>query len=225
MIWTSVKVVVLSDPGHGWAISVGHTDVKKKKKSNRTVLVFASLFFTLTITSALLLALAPAPLAPATFSSLFAVDSPGALDVVFNTKAPLAQWKYIYIHHSQTPDGNAATLTRDHILDHFVIGNGDGCVDGEIQITQRWNNQYSITTPPPGIRRIDPACLSICLIGDFDQTRPTAIQQQRLAQLLKALQTRLSIPSSSIYTVNLPASPAGIGRFFSIDSPRAAETK
>ena len=25
--------------------------------------------------------------------------------------------------------------------DHFVVGNGDGAVDGEIQFTQRWNLQ------------------------------------------------------------------------------------
>jgi hypothetical protein len=151
----------------------GHTDVKTKKKANRNAIVFTSLFFTLSITSALLLALAPAPLAPATFTSLFAVDSPSSLDIIFNTQTPLARWKYIYIHHSQTPDGSAASLARDHVLqDHFVIGNGDGCVDGEIQITQKWNNQTSVAIPPSGIANIDPACLSICLIGDFDQTPP-----------------------------------------------------
>jgi hypothetical protein len=195
----------------------------KKKKSNRNVIVFASLFVTLTITSALLLALAPAPLIPATFTSLFAVDSPAALETIFNTQTPLAHWKYLYIHHSQTPDGSAASLARDHVLeDHFVIGNGDGCVDGEIQITQRWNNQNSVTTPPPGVARIDPACLSICLIGDFDQTRPTPIQQHRLAQLIAALQSRLGIPSQRVYTFNLPSSPAGIGRLFSVDSLHAS---
>jgi hypothetical protein len=204
------------------ADSVGHTDVKKKS-SNRTVIVFISLFFTLTVTSALLLALAPAPLAPTMFTSLFAVDSPSSLDVIFNTQAPLARWKYIYIHHSQTPDGNAASLARDHVLeDHFVLGNGDGCVDGEIQITQRWNNQNAVTTPPPGVGRIDPACLSICLIGDFDQTRPTVTQQHRLVQLVTALQSRLGIPADRVYTFNLPPSPAGIGRLFPVDSLHAA---
>jgi hypothetical protein len=187
----------------------------KKNKSNRKVIVFASLVATLTVTSALLLALAPAPLAPAAFTSLFAVNSPGSLDAVFNTQTPLGTWKYIYIHHSQAAEGSAATLARDHVLDdHFVIGNGDGCVDGEIQITQKWNQQEAVLNPPQGVGRIDPACISICLIGDFDQSQPTPTQERRLEQLVSALQSRLGISSSHVYTLDQPSSPAGIGRLF-----------
>jgi hypothetical protein len=194
-----------------------------KKKSNRPVIVFASLVVTLTVTSALLLALAPAPLGRETFISLFAVDTPSSLDVIFSTQAPATRWKYIYIHHSQTLDGNSASLARDHALgDHFVIGNGDGCVDGEIQITQRWNYQIAMTNPPAGLDRIDPACVTICLIGDFDQTTPTPTQQHRLAQLVSALQSRLGIPADRVYTLNQSSSPAGIGRLFPIQSFRSA---
>ena len=198
---------------------------KQKKNANRKILVFAGLVGTLTLTSALLLALAPAPLTADSATSLFAVDAPSSLDVVFETRAPstlVGRWKYIYVHHSTTPAGNAATLAQTYRLaDHFVIGNGDGCVDGEIQITQAWNRQDSIGTPPPGVSQIDPTCISICVVGDFDHSRPTPTQQRRLAQLVGTLQSKLHIPASHVLTIDQPSSPAGIGHSFPIDAFRS----
>src|SRR5205823_2017857 len=132
----------------------------------RRVIVLSSLITVLTLTSALLLALAPAPLTPDSTSSLFAIDAPSTMDAVFQTDASIrtSRWKYIYVHHSRTAAGNATTLTSgaDGAADHFVIGNGDGCVDGEIQVAPRWNKQLS-AAPPAGAREIDPDCISICL--------------------------------------------------------------
>ena len=97
--------------------------------------------------------------------------------------------------------------------DHFVIGNGDGCDDGEIQIGQRWNQQLS-ALPPAGASKIDDACISICMVGDFDQTVPTQTQIRRITQLVSALQGQLHIPQESVLLVDNPKSPAGIGRYF-----------
>jgi N-acetylmuramoyl-L-alanine amidase len=195
----------------------------KKNQPNRKVLVFVSLIGTLTLTSALLLSLAPAPLTADTATSLFAVDTPTSLDPVFDTQTPTTagRWRYIYIHQSRTVSGSAASLAQANALsDHFVIGNGDGCVDGEIQITQRWNLQSSILNPPVGVSKIDPACISICLIGDFDQGRPTPTQERRLAQLVDALQSRLQIPAKHVLTMDEPGSPAGVGRQFPVTAFR-----
>ena len=195
----------------------------KRKKSNRTFIVFVCLVGTLTLTSALLLALASPPLAPdAAVTSLFAVDAPQSLDAVFDTRVPVTagRWRYIYIHHSRTPAGTAATVTADEggPCDHFVIGNGDGCVDGEIQLTQQWTQQLSITHPPGGVTHVDPSCISICLIGDFDRTRPTATQARRLTELVATLQTRLHISAGHVLTIDQPASSAGIGHRFPLTS-------
>ena len=154
------------------------------KNSHRKFIVFVSLVGLLTLTSALLLALAPAPLMPDAASSLFAIDAPPTLDVIFNTKvqSPPNRWKYVYIRHSRTASGNAVTLANagaTGLGDHFVIGNGDGAIDGEIQIGQRWNQQQP-ATPPAGAQKIDPSCISICLVGDFDRTVPTPTQLRRL---------------------------------------------
>jgi hypothetical protein len=188
------------------------------KNSHRKVVVFSTLITVLTLTSALLLALAPAPLNPDAASSLFAIaNSPQTLDTIFQTESPLrtARWKYIYIHHSRTASGNAMTLARhrDGVGDHFVIGNGDGCMDGEIQVTQRWNRQTS-AAPPSGANQIDADCVSICLVGDFDRTVPTPTQLRRLGQLVGALQGRLHVGAHNVLMLDHPAAAAGIGKYF-----------
>lgn len=194
------------------------------KKAHRKVVVLGSLVGIMTLTSAILLALAPAPLSPDAASSLFAIENPASLDVIFNTRVPLSpgRWRYIYIHHSKSQQGNASTLVRDHegLTDHFVIGNGQGCVDGELQIGQRWNQQLS-AAPPAGATDIDRTCISICLIGDFDRTLPTPTQMRRLAQLVETLQARLHLPADNVLIVDEPASMAGSGRYFPVTAFRS----
>jgi hypothetical protein len=188
-----------------------------KKKARRKLIVFSTLLGVLTLTSALLMALAPAPLVPDAATSLFAVDEPRSMDAVFETHSPVqpGRWQYIYIHHSQTASGNALTLgeATGGLGDHFIIGNGDGCMDGEFQIGQRWNQQQP-ALPPAGANKIDPACISICLVGDFDRTTPTPTQIRRLNQLVNALQGQLHIGPEQVLTLDTPHSPAGIGRYF-----------
>ncbi|HYO08288.1 MAG TPA: N-acetylmuramoyl-L-alanine amidase [Tepidisphaeraceae bacterium] len=187
------------------------------KKSHRKFIVFSTLLSVLTLTSALLMALAPAPIVPDAATSLFAVDAPRSMDAVFETQQPVGpnRWKYIYIHHSNSASGNAISLGQPAggLGDHFLIGNGDGCEDGEIQIGQLWNQQLS-ARPPAGANKIDPACISICLVGDFDQTVPTQTQLRRLTQLVNALQSQLHVADESVLLIDQSKSPAGIGRYF-----------
>jgi hypothetical protein len=193
------------------------------KKSNRRVVVFVSLISILTLTSALLLALAPAPLTPDASSSLFAVDTPESMDVIFQTQllAKPGRWKYIYVHHSRSVSGHAGTIGAPggSLPDHFVIGNGEGAIDGEIQIGQRWNLQTP-ANPPRGANAIDPACISICLIGDFDHAVPTPTQMRRLGQLVTTLQGKLDIPAGQVLLLNQNNSAAGMGRYFPVTAFR-----
>jgi len=193
------------------------------KHSRRRFIVFTSLIAVLTFTSALLLALAPAPLTPDAASSLFAVDAPSSMDAIFNTEvaSPTSRWKYVYIHHSRTPGGNAITLGQQTggLTDHFVIGNGDGALDGEIQVGQRWNRQLS-ANPPAGATGIDPTCISICVIGDFDRTVPTPLQIRRLAQLVGTLQGRYHIGGDKVMVFNQPNTPASSGKYFPLTALR-----
>ena len=187
------------------------------KKSRRKLIVFSTLLAVLSLTSALLMALAPAPLVPDAATSLFAVDEPRSLDVIFQTKTPMVEnrWKHIYIHHTKTASGNALSLAQatDGMGDHFIIGNGDGLMDGEIQIGQRWNQQQT-ALPPTGTNKVAPSWVSIGLVGDFDKTVPTPTQLRRLAQLVGALQGELHVPAANVIVIDSPKAPAGIGRYF-----------
>ena len=65
------------------------------KKTQRNFIVFSTLICVLTLTSALLLALAPAPLAPDA-TSLFAITQPDSMDAVFQTHkgCDSGRWKF-----------------------------------------------------------------------------------------------------------------------------------
>jgi hypothetical protein len=192
---------------------------KKPKTHNRKVAVFVTLVAMVAFTSILLLVLAPPPLQTLMWRSLFALDSSDSLDTVFQTQTPVTagRWRYIYVHHSRTSGGDAVGLSQQSgATDHFVIGNGDGCIDGEIQMTQSWNHQESIGNPPQGASHMDPGCISICLVGDFDRARPTETQLRRLGQLVGTLQEKLHIGSSDVQVYDLNQSPAGIGHSFPI---------
>jgi hypothetical protein len=201
----------------------GKTQAAAAAGPQRKVVVFASLLAVMTVTSALLLALAPAPLAEGASSSLFAVGQPQSLDAIFNTRVEMEprRWKYVFVHHSRTDAGSAATLgeSANGLADHFVIGNGDGCGDGEVQVAQRWHRQRP-AGQMTGVQSIDPACVSICLIGDFNRARPTQMQLLRLEQLITALQARCGIPAANVHLLPADPSPAGVGRYFPAESIR-----
>jgi len=169
------------------------------------------------------MALAPAPLTPDATNSLFAVDTPASMDAIFQTTAPSTDtaWKYIYIHQSRSTASTTPNISQPNgeLSDHFVIGNGDGLADGEVQMGQRWEQQQSAAAPVKGTR-IDPACISICVIGDFDQTRPTPTQIRRLAQLVNTIQAHYRIPLGNVAIADQNHSVAGIGRFFPVTAFR-----
>lgn len=187
------------------------------KQAERKFIVFASLVGVLMLTSALLLALAPAPLAPDATHSLLAVESSGAMDVVFNTSVQGRpdSWKFIYIHHSKTHGGNATSLGHPEsgLGDHFLIGNGEGAADGEIQMSLRWDRQQP-AAKPVGIARMDPQCITICVVGDFDRALPTPAQMRHLTQLVNALQLRMGISADRVLVENASDNPAAVGRYF-----------
>ena len=191
----------------------------------RKVVVFGSLIVVLSLTSALLLALEPGRLSPDHPTGLFAVDSHAALDPIFDTHVPAAggRWKYIYIHHSASSEGNALSLAKSPagLGDHFVIGNGEGSLDGQIEMGERWIDQLP-PAAPPGAKKIDPNCISVCLIGDFHQNLPTPVQMQRLGQLVSSLQTKFHITADNVLMVtDQPANHAmEIGRYFPVSAFR-----
>lgn len=165
-------------------------------KSLRTTLVTAALVVALGLTSVLLLIMAPAPLAPPAQSLVVPEDVALPLKAVYQTRKPIVpgRWKGILIHHSKTRRGDLLTLSQIGINAHFVVGNGDGCGNGEVQFGQQWQEQQAaaIGSNPRGNQIV------ICVVGDFDQSSPTSAQKQRLTELVRSLQAELKIPSEQV---------------------------
>ena len=117
-------------------------------------------------------------------------------------------WKAIVIHHSLTNKGNAAIFDRYHRSEHhwkmigydFVIGNGKGSGNGQVEVTERWKQQIPgahCGGTPGNWANVDG--IGICLVGDFSKSQPTWSQMHSLARLIRFLQGRYNIPKSRIY--------------------------
>lgn len=103
------------------------------------------------------------------------------------------RWKLVVGHHSGVPTGNAAIYDRYHrsrgmengLAYHFVIGNGTKSKDGEIEIGGRWKRQL----PGGHVRSdaINQVGIGICLVGNFEETRPTGAQLHSFKTLVTYL--------------------------------------
>ena len=92
------------------------------------------------------------------------------------------RWEWIVGHHSATQSGNAEIFGREHmrrgmengLAYHFVIGNGTKSGEGEIEIGPRWLKQ--IKGGHVHREEINEVGIGICLVGNFEENRPTARQ-------------------------------------------------
>lgn len=90
-----------------------------------------------------------------------------------------SRWKHVILHHSATANGNAAIFDRYHrqrgmengLAYHFLIGNGSDSADGQIEIGRRWTRQ--IQGGHVHSFAYNENSIGICLVGDFERTRPT----------------------------------------------------
>jgi hypothetical protein len=160
----------------------------------------------MTFVSGTLLLLHPAPIPPLTHIHLLSTDD--ALDpaeILFDTVRPAESvgWRGVSIRFSGHSWGSIQTVSQQHqrlglggVAHHFVIGNGTGSGDGQIDMGFRWRHQE-----PSGLtlleRQRDPLLVDICLIGD-GQSPPTSAQLRELVWLIRQLQARLTISSSQV---------------------------
>jgi len=125
------------------------------------------------------------------------------------TAAPVQsrRWRHIVIHHAGVDSGSLKSLDRYHreerrmengLAYHFLIGNGNGMGDGVIAVGNRWKKQldgghlHSLEQ--------NKIALGICLIGNFDQDKPTAAQLRSLESLTRALLKRCNLTVSAVKT-------------------------
>lgn len=107
---------------------------------------------------------------------------------------------YIIVHCSATPSGSVQTFRDYHVNHngwrdigyHWVIGNGHGMPDGQIE---------------PGRQELDSGAhcwgynncsIGICIVGDTDVTPPTVSQYEMLVSKLVQLCQKYMIPVKHI---------------------------
>ncbi len=114
-------------------------------------------------------------------------------------------WKYIVIHHSASDKGNAASIGKYHKEERgwinglgydFLIGNGNGSRDGQIEVGNRWNKQ--IDGAHAGNPEYNKHGIGICLVGNFDNDYPTNQQFSSLLYLINYLQKRCNIHKNDV---------------------------
>lgn len=121
-------------------------------------------------------------------------------------KGGLRTWRYIVAHHSAVPRGNAESYGNHHLRRgmtnglayHFVIGNGNGSGDGEIEIGPRWFRQQQ--GGHVRSQEVNHRGIGICLVGNFEETRPTQRQMAAFTALVGYL--RDFVPTSTRFAVH-----------------------
>ncbi len=124
-------------------------------------------------------------------------------------RAPVkpGRWQYIVIHHSAVDTGTLKAMDQYHrevrhmengLAYDFVIGNGSGMGDGEIGIGQRWTKQ--LDGGHLASEAQNKIALGICLVGNFDEHKPTPRQLATLRSLIQALMMRCNLTPAAVKT-------------------------
>jgi len=118
---------------------------------------------------------------------------------------PPRPWRCIVVHHSATSRGNAAMQDRYHrhvkrwrhgLGYHFVIGNGTDSRDGEIEVGERWRKQ--LPGAHCGSLETNRVAIGLCLVGNFEEGRPTEAQMASLIALTRCLCREFRIPPANV---------------------------
>jgi hypothetical protein len=171
----------------------------------RVVKVLAALLVSMTTGSVVLMALGnnPPSAGPFCLSSYYRLDP---IDKALSSSACQTpnRWSYIEIYYSGSKYGNIEQLALANGLDsveelncHFVICNGLGGSDGQIQPTEKWQRQWSIV---PGRDWYGSSqTIRICIIADGRTIWPTDCQIKRLEALVEGLCRKFHIRQEAIY--------------------------
>jgi hypothetical protein len=175
----------------------------------RVAKVLAALLVSMTTGAMVLIALGnnPPSEGPFCLSSFYHLDP---VEEAIHSQAYQSadRWNCIEIYYSGTKAGNIEQLTSmsglaspEDLNCHFVVCNGLGGIDGQIQPTKKWQRQWSIV---PGRTWYGSSqTIRICAIADpSQQDGPTDCQIKRLEALVQGLCRKFSIRPVSVYYPN-----------------------
>ena len=165
----------------------------------RQAKVFVSLLVSMIVGMTVLMALGNNPPSAGAFSlSDYYRLEPIEKVIASRTFRTPDRWNRIEICYSNTKAGNVEQLASlngltspEDIGYHFVICNGLGAADGQIQPTEKWHRQWSIIPDRP--QDDSSQTIRICIISDGETTPPTDFQIKRKEALVEGLYRKFNI--------------------------------
>jgi N-acetylmuramoyl-L-alanine amidase len=114
-------------------------------------------------------------------------------------------WRWIVIHHSATERGSAEIFDRlhrargwDEMGYHFVITNGQGGADGQVQVGSRWTKQKWGAHCKTAGNDYNNYGIGVCVVGNFSDRLPSRAQLASLGRLVGFLMDRYRIAASEV---------------------------
>lgn len=130
---------------------------------------------------------------------------------LWRPSAKARDWKYIVIHHTASEKGSVESIHEEHLKKkdangnpwlgigyHFLIGNGNGMPDGEIEGTFRWRQQLQGAHAGSSDPVYNQQGIGICLVGNFENHAPTSKQLAALKKLVRSMKGEYRIASKNV---------------------------
>jgi hypothetical protein len=114
------------------------------------------------------------------------------------------RWNRIEVYYSDTRAGNIEQLASlsglaspEDLNCHFILCNGFGGSDGQIQATEKWQKQWSVV--PNRTWYGSPQTIRICVIADNKNALPTNSQKKRVEILVEKLFRKFDVNPQAVY--------------------------
>lgn len=127
----------------------------------------------------------------------------------WNCSSHTRTWKYIVLHHTATEQDGVESIHEEHLKRkdrdgqswmgigyHFVIGNGHGMGDGEVEATFRWHEQ--LPGAHAGNEDYNHHGIGVVLVGNFENAPPSVAQLESVKKLVGFLKRKHGISSDRI---------------------------
>lgn len=126
------------------------------------------------------------------------------------------------LHHTASDRGSVESIDEAHrgrgwkgVGYHFVIGNGKGMGDGVVEPTFRWRQQMH--GAHAGSADHNEHGIGICLIGNFENYKPTDAQHDALIQLVTSLARDYKIEADGVIGHGQIKNTKCPGKLFPVD--------
>jgi hypothetical protein len=175
---------------------------------SREVRVLTALLVSITAGKIILMALGnnPPPAGAFSLSHYYSLDPIEKVILSRSNQSP-DRWSCIEIHYSGTKAGNIEQLASlsglaspEDINCHFVICNGIGGDDGQVQPTEKWQRQWS--SIPDRTWYGNGQTIRICIIANGKTAPPTDFQTKRAEMLVEVLHRKFNVQPECIYYPN-----------------------